>query len=294
MITEYIKYLYNAIVNYWYKKSITNYHLPFPINIENDPEFIKFKDNEVVLNKIIFALNNIPDIVHTLLFNEKYFSITIKVNKYKITSVYHSLENIQEHLKSDNRYIYIRLNIITNSTYKMHHVNCIIIDKKEKYILFFEPRVNFLFNIDDLIKELDALINIKDYKKLLPSDIGYNIFNRLQKYDAFCQTYVLFAYILIINNKDIHYTNFSTMFNSMDTQSIGCLFYYINNLLENNNYNICDQPIIWKYPTNNLKNIFNMINIFSNNKSEDQDIELSDMDIYEEGDLIFVDAKMHI
>lgn len=294
MVLHYIKYLYRIIINYWYKAPILNYQLPFAI-IDDDPEFIKFKTDDVELNKIIFALNNIPDIVHGLLFNkkdnsdvcQKYFSITIKLENSKIAELYHNLDNINEFLANDNiRFIYIRLNILTNSTGKMHHVNCIIIDKKSKYVLFFEPRNSLLFDVNELIDKIKDKIDIDPYTKLIPSDIGYNMFNKLQQYDAFCQTYVLFAYILVINNKDIQYTNYSTMFNSVITsQNIGHFYYHINKLLKINNYNICDQPIVWKFPTN----IFNIMHPFGNNNTEGDEVEMSDIVVHEEDEFLIIE-----
>ena len=279
-----------------------DYQLPFAINIDNDPELIKYKTDDIALNKVMFALNNIPDIIHSLLFNndttvcQKYFSITIKLKNSKIIDLYDNLDNneaydINSMMDNDDiRYIYIRLNILINLPSKMHHVNCIIIDKKNKHVLFFEPRNNLLFDINDLSIRIKDKIDISHYTKLTPSDIGYNVFNKLQQYDAFCQTYVLFAYLLIINNKDIHYTNYSTMFNSIiNPQNIGYFYYHINNLLKINNYNICDQPVVWKYPTN----IFNIMYPFRNNNNNieiNDELEMNDIVINEEDEFLIVDC----
>ena len=265
----------------------------------SDKEFNNFRLDNIALNKVIFALNNIPDIVHKLLFKEnsevckQYFSITLKLENSKINNIYHNLNDIEQYFNDDKlRYCFIRLNIITNTFHKMHHINCIIIDKINKTILFFEPRVTFLFDINDLINNLHTLININGYITLLPSDIGYNFLNKLQKYDMFCQTYTLFVYLLIINN-NVNHKDYSIMFNTTITsQTICYLFYHIHKLLQQNNCQICDQPIIWKYPTNIIENMINIITLPSNNNiNETNEVEMSSINIYEEDDMIIVNIE---
>lgn len=271
---HYFAYLYYAIKNYLQPKQLTTiikYSLPFDIGeIENNNNFAKFKSNDVTLNKVIFALNNLPDKVHTLLFCNskevctKFYSITIKLSSKEIIGLHNNLDTIDDHLHDNNiKYIFIRINIIATQ-YVINHVNCIIIDKKTKYILFFEPKVEFTFDIKQFTNLFDELVKLpKDYIKLYPKDIGYNYYNRLQSYDAFCQSYVLFAFILVISNSDVETQNYSLMFNTIITaNNLGYLLFHISNLLEQDGCEICMQDEIWSFPTNKTKNIFNIMNLF--------------------------------
>ena len=77
----YITYLYYTIKNYFNNNNINiEYNLPFNIKtIKENKNFIKFKDDDGEINKVIFALNNLPDKIHELLFGntkkicEKYY-----------------------------------------------------------------------------------------------------------------------------------------------------------------------------------------------------------------------------
>lgn len=295
---EYITYLFNLIKNYFTSNTI-KYNLPFDYDgIETNPNFNEFKNNDKDINKVIFALNNLPENIHSILFgateqiSNKFFFITIKLDNGNIYDFHHNLNDINNQLNNDSiKYILIRINIIDSTKNVMNHVNCIIIDKENKYSLFFEPKITFVYDVNDLTKIIDGLMNIADYKKLYPKDIGYNTYNKLQKYDAFCQSYILFVFIMIILNKNIKPENFCTMFNSTITsKNLGYLLFHINELLKKNNFDICDQAEIWSFPTNKTKNMFNLLHLFLNNKSETSKDEITDLLINEEDDIIIIDS----
>jgi hypothetical protein len=259
MVVNYIIYAY-----YYFKKYFTkyNYNLPFDKNIS--PEFIQFKKNNV--HQVIFALNNIPETIHTLLFKEnknicpQYFEINVKIKSERIIEIYHYLEHFHSFFNNNFiKYIYIRVNIFNYGI--MNHVNCIIIDKEMKYILYFEPKVEILFDLEPIFIILEDIIDLSQYKKLIPYDIGYNFYNRLQKFDAFCQTYVIFVFLLIIHNEHVDPRNFSNLFNSLISyQSMGYFLFHIYGLLQKNNYEINAQP------TNKLKNFINFLTRIKNEK----------------------------
>lgn len=269
------------------------YMLPFDVNISNDTLFDDFKNNDIEVNKIIFALNNVPDIIHQLLFTEnyicnQYYFITLKMNPSKIINVHHNLSNITNDLIDDKiRYIYIRINIITDT--QMHHVNCIVIDKKNKYILLFEPQVSFVYDPNIILSLLDAFIELKSYKTIFPSDVGYNMFNKLQRYDTYCQTYVLFIFVLIVYNQHIHYKDFSKLFNTnITTETIGYFLFYIYKILKNSNCSICTQPVLWNYPCN-INNIIKTIDLYFNKNINKNNIDVQNITVIDQDDFTVVE-----
>lgn len=303
---EYIIYLINIIRNYF---TTVKYNLPFDINeIENDIEFNVFKHNDKEVNKVIFALNNLPENVHVVLFKNdnticnKFYYITIKIKNKEIDELFHNIDTINDSFENNNiRYILIRINIIDNTNNIMNHVNSIIIDKSDKYILFFEPKVTFIYDIEKFTKIVDDIfiniVDIQSYKKLYPETIGYNSFNKLQNYDAFCQTYILFTYIMVTLNETVKPENFSLMFNATITsKNLGYLLFHINKLLKNNNLDICDQAPIWSFPTNKTKNMLNLLHLFFNksesltNKIIDEEINKLSIIEDEEEDIIIIDT----
>lgn len=274
---------------------VENYKVPFNIKeIKKSNNFRNFKDNEQELNKVIFFLNNMPDKVHSIIFNNytnvcpTYYDITILLDqKNNICNLMHNLEDIDKYLEDQGiRYIYIRINIL--GEVKMNHVNCIIIDKQEKYLLLFEPKFNLYYDVRVLFNFIDGIFYGYHYKKISAADLGYHNFNRLQSYDRFCQTYVIFVYLLIILNPHVKYKNYKTMFNNIITkENLGYLLFTIYQLLHQNNYTINEQPLIWSYPTNTFRNLiklfkFDFLNIYSSDhlnlyEDEDDDVVIIDL-----------------
>jgi hypothetical protein len=156
------------------------------------------------------------------------------------------------------RFIYFRVNIlkkkITSSI--INHVNCIVIDKKRRFILYFEPTVIIRFNYKPIVRMLvNSSPKLLNFAFLTPKKIGYNVYNRLQKYNHFCQTYVLYIYCLILENRDVEPQNFSKLFNNIITlQNINYFLFFINRILEENGTNLNSLKIDYKY-SNGLKKI---------------------------------------
>lgn len=293
---QYVKHFYNLLKKYMYDDTKNNYNLPFYYN-ESDHAFNNFKINKQDINKVIFALNNMPDNIHKILFKnnpevcETYYNITLKINSYEIVEINHNLHDINKDiLNNDTRYIYVRVNLINNSfTGMMHHVNCIIIDKIENYVLFFEPKFTFNFDINILASFIDDIICLNNYKRLFPTNIGYNYYNRLQKYDHYCQSYVLFVFLLIIYNKDVHYKNFCTLFNSTITyDNLSFFLFHIKNLLDENNFIINQQEEIWSIPTDNTENIMTLIYLLLNSKKKDN-AKNNNLYIQDDNDFLIID-----
>jgi len=188
---------------------------------------------------IIFALNNIPEIVHEKLFKDysdvsrNYHQVTFKKNNgvYEPASSQLATLSLDMHNNSI-RFVFIRVNLI-KSLRKMNHVNCVIVDKRRKFVLYFEPmvvvRIDTVELFDILLKFSDKFIG---YNFLVPNDIGYNIYNRLQRYDNYCQTYILYVYCLILENQDVKPNEFSSMFNTViSARNIKCFLYYVHRVL---------------------------------------------------------------
>ena len=282
---HYITLLYNTIKQYFnYNNNIINndtknYNIPFKTKeVDTDENFILFKNNDMELNKLMFALNNLPDKIHNMLFSDnkeichEYFYITIKIKNKNIIDVQHNLDNTNNYLDDNNiRYIFIKVNTINTSQNIIQHVNCIIIDKIQKYILFFEPKFEFSYDINEFSKIIDELIVLDGYSKIFPQDIGYNYYDRLQSYDAFCQSYILFVFILITNNKSINTSDYSLMFNEIITyENLGYMLFNIYMLLKQSKYEICEQKLIWSFPTKKTQNICNIVHLFLNNYTHKQ------------------------
>ena len=285
MVLKYFYYLYYKITGYLYHDN-NNYNLPFEIEeIEKEENFQNYKNNNEI-NKTIFALNNMPEIIHTLLFNNinnisnNYYYIRIRDQQ-----VDHNLVLYEDMIDQNIQYIFIRLNIINNNS--MNHVNGIIINKSQKYVLIYEPQVELSFDKLFMEEFLKLKSDFSNYKFIYAEDIGYNVYNKMQNYDLFCQTYVLLVFILIIMNDNINYKKYRKMFNTLiNYKNLGYFLYFINTLLQENNYDICCTEDLWAYPTNRLQNISNWVHFFfNNNRKEDQ----IDVDIIEHNDMYIIE-----
>lgn len=307
----YITYLYNTIRKCLHLDTESSkYMIPFKIQnnseIKKDDDFQLFKDNDIEINKVIFTLNNLPDKVHSLLFREnseicsEYFHVTIQLQYKEIKNISHNLANLSSHLTDNSiRYVFIRVNVIDASHKLMDHVNCIIIDKKKKYILFFEPKFDFMYDVNDLTLFIDKTVDIKDYSKIFPKDIGYSYYNRLQSYDIFCQSYVIFVFSVIINNDIDDVGSYATILNNIIThENLGYMLYYINTLLKESGYDICEQKILWSFPTKKTQNILNIMRLYFNNYNKkitdntiNNMIEDTDIDLEMDEDFVIVNVK---
>lgn len=250
-----------------------------------------FKHMPEEFNKIIFALNNIPDKVFEMLFQDyraicpKFYKLVFKTND----NTYNNLDDIDKYMDDESiRYIYIRVDIIDNSK-KINHVNCIIIDKIEKYILYFEPKYELVIDTEMVTKILESYIDIGEYKFLLPFDIGYNSFNKLQKNDCFCQTYVIFIFYLIVENPEIKYSEFNKLFNSVITnENIGYFLYFIYQKYKESNLEINDVPVLWQYPVDDFRKLINAIRLSIHNNNYDGNYNMDNIIMEEEDDMVII------
>ncbi|AYV76897.1 MAG: hypothetical protein Barrevirus3_17 [Barrevirus sp.] len=294
----YLLYLYNKVKGYIYTNNNTEDVIPFIIpfdieQIEKEDAYHKYKN----VNQTIFAINNMPNVVHNLLFcgystvslNYYYCNLDLKDN-----SITHNLINpFDTDLLNDTiKYIFIRINII-GSKKLFDHVNGIYINKNKKYILIFEPKLVLLYD-KEMMEEFirDKTFELHDYKLIWASDLGYNQYNKMQKYDLFCQTYVLFVFILIVLN-DCNIINveeeYIIMFSSIITnKNVSYFLYHIDTFLKTNNYDICQQDELWTLPgINGIKDISNIVKYLIT-KKEIRELD-SQFNIVEEDDLFIID-----
>lgn len=225
-MTTVIKYYFDCI----FKNKIFN----FPI------EFVKLDNNNSFNSKIRSILTNYPSLIHKLIFSDnsdiyqdyQYIKLEKQNKKYdKKYNVIDAYYNKNEILDDSSRFVYIRIDIYGNS----NHVNCIIIDKLNKLIILFEPRYHIIFDANCLLSTLD----LPDYKLMYPSDLGYNLVNSLQKFDNYCQTYVLFAFHIIVSNPHIEYYDYALMINTIITnKNLVSYWYYIYTLLKTSSFDI--------------------------------------------------------
>jgi len=212
-----------------------------PVDVSKNQYSLFFRTTRSI--DIINALDNIPYIIHKLLFendneiSSDYFQIyLIRKDKY-FTVGHYSLNNLEENINNNNiRFIFIRLNLITNKI--INHVNCLIIDKINKRIYVFEPQHKLKFNID-ILKSIDEFNCFLDYDFIEPIRMGNKI---IQKNNFYCQTYVLMAYYLITKFYDyVDYTEYYDFLKKyMSNKYLAMFLIYIDKLLEENNILIGD------------------------------------------------------
>ncbi len=294
--------LYGKLYKYLFDSITFNNSSGLDINTLSDDQRVdldNFKDNPIEFNKMIFALNNIPDKVFDLLFCDhdnicpKFYKIIFKKDM-KLDTFVTTFNNLDEYIDNE-RYVYIRVDIIDKSK-KINHVNCIIIDRAEKYILIFEPKCKLVIDIKDIDNILKHYIDTSEYKLLTPSDIGYNSMNKLQKTDCFCQTYIIFVFYLIVENPGVNYEDFSKLFNTViTTDNIGYFVYHIYKKYIESDLEINDVPILWQYPTNDFRTLLNSIILSAKSSYDNNDNYNADDIIIEEDDedddLLIISAK---
>jgi len=285
---NYIEYIYNFIKDYFYPENHL-YNIPFNVTITDQNDGFKmFKNSNNETNKVIFALNNMPDVVYSLLFNnsgayDKLFTITLKIKNKKIVDFQHNLDVALPNFK----YIFIRVNVIELENV-IQHVNCIILNTQMKYVLFFDSKIEFSYDVNHFLSLFFDIVNFEHpYDLIFPENLGYNNYNKLQMYDAFCQTYIFLVFMLIMANENVNIKDFSKMFNSIITNTnLGYFLFHISELLKINKIEIANQEGIWSFPTNKTHNLYGMFNLFFMPK-EIHDI--STLQIKQDDDFIIVD-----
>lgn len=197
--------------------------------------YFNFKDKsdkQYNHKNVIFTINNLPEIVFEKLsekyacLNKNYQWIQIKKN-----IVIHNLDELDNSLQ---RFIFIKIELID-----YNHVNCLIIDNRMKHIILFEPKGSEIIDIN-LLK---SLVSLHGYIWITSKDMGFNMFNRIQYFDQFCQTYILMALICILNNPNTPVAEHASLFNDLiNGYSINNFHKYISDKvkIENLNKNIID------------------------------------------------------
>lgn len=246
-------------------------------NLEKCTEFTNFKNSTEEFSKLIFILNNFPENVYNIVFSkydpkhicQKYYIIKLIKSKDEkdYTVCYSNLDDIQSNV--DSTFIYIRVELYDhNIKGTINHVNSIIINNSTKVILFFEPQTYLKYNKDELI----FLIGLENYTFIEPQDIGYSIFNRLQTFDCFCQTYILYVFILIVDNPHVEYKEYSKMFNSIiTTKNIGYFLFYLYMELKTLDIDIQTFSTGWYFPKNGFNKLLNTLRLRFKDALENND-----------------------
>lgn len=226
----------------------------YEININIKIDFEEFKKYKT--DKVLYVLNNMSSQVYSALYSryndvsDRYFQITLNNHDGYFDISHCKMIDFDNVLNDDLiRYVYIRVNLDGNKY--IDHVNCIVIDKLKKYILYFEPTVHIRYDIDKIKSLLSNFADLDGYNSITPYDIGYNSLNGLQQFDHYCQTYILYIFCLILENRNIEPINFSKMFNNViNKQRMEYFWYYIYNVMICNGFNIDNLDITHKIDDN--------------------------------------------
>lgn len=304
---DFVHNVYLTVWHYFFGKKMIN--ILDKLSDEEKDKFNKFKKNDMEFSKVIFALNNIPHKIHEIIFPEdnichSYYQIYLNKlkkqnNRYDYILDYHNIDYdkfIAELNDEAIRYLFIRINLLNKqklNKFTMNHVNCIVIDKLEKYILIFEPTYNIRFDLDIIKKILSQFSALDDYVYLQPSNIGYKYDTKLQKNDFFCQTYIIMIFYIITKNSHVNYKDFSTLFGlTINKETVGYFLYHIHLNMKNNGIQV-NCPISWGYSDNYAEKItkyyINMIKELRDNMRATNVLKY-DID-KEDEDLIIIDFK---
>jgi len=178
-------------------------------NISNNTNNI-----DILCKKMISIINHYPILVHDVLSSmysnvyPNYLYINIECIDGNI-NVFDTNFIVNNGKYFNYRYVYVRINIY--SEIKTNHVNCAIIDNVNRYVLIFEPKYRLLYDTNIITD----IIQLDNYTILTSCDIGFNIINRLQNFDNYCQTYCLMTLHTILENVDISYNNYALMLNNV-------------------------------------------------------------------------------
>ena len=262
-------------------------------------DFMDFKKNKKRVSDNMHIINNFPEHTYKALFND-YSNVSKEFFKIEITNYNNSIEThhypilfrdkIREQLdNNDVRYIFVWISL--KMTGHIGHINCVIIDKQNKYALIFEPKVKIDY---DLCLITDILDLNNDYQILVPTDIGFHYFNRLQRFNHFCQTYVLFVFMIIIENDIVEYNKFSKMMSDIiNNQSLGHFLYYTHMLIHTDIKISHNHGIFWEYPDGCMQGIFNRfknwINLCMNTNYQNHVLEMDELVIDDKDMVIWLE-----
>lgn len=214
--------------------------------IENNKDsYEDFTRSNEEVNKALFVLNNNLHYIMKKLFEKNsnvskyYHQMSYSAESGNVLKLNFEYDDINTYLSKfkldindpNIRYVFVKVNLFNNTLLPfMNHVNCIIVDKEKKHIMFFEPKYHLQLNAFQEIEErLKPYIdNFDDYVILLPESIGYTPFNRLQKFDAYCQSYILYIYVLLVQN-EVSHEEYAEMFNStISSTNLQYFLFYIH------------------------------------------------------------------
>jgi hypothetical protein len=154
-------------------------------------------------------------------------------------------------------FIYIRIELFGLKTItQINHVNSVIINNTTKTVLLFDPQGDLKYDAE----LVTSLLNLPEYTIIGPKDIGYGTFDSLQQFDCFCQTYVLYSYILIIDNPTTPYKEYSRMFGTEITvKNLGYFLFYLYQELKQLELDIqlSDTAIRWRFPKSGINKTIN-------------------------------------
>lgn len=238
-------------------------------DITND----SFPDDIVLFNKILFVINNFPNVVHEILFSHyNYVSPTFYEMNLNNNEITHNNINrifLQDMVDMNIRYLFVRINIRNNGY--MDHVNCMIVDKYQNVILVYEPQYKMKYNIDIIkifMKEVFDELNITEYQYITSSDLGFGFFNSLQKYDYFCQTYILLIYMIIVKFHNILDSNFHLFCSEITYEKMEHFYsYLLKKIPDKINLDNIIPNIHYRYIPN--KSINFLKNYFTKNKKNE-------------------------
>jgi hypothetical protein len=243
------------------------------INIDK-AELQAFKRDDKKVGRVIGSLSIYPELIYPIIINSIDYphvsnnAFTININKnnkgtrYKsdMSNIKTNMEKFVDDLYNDDvRYVMIRL--VEGGVF-IDHASCIIIDKIQKYILFFDSKNNAAYD-PSLFKFVIDIVNgssdNKIYRIVYSGDTGYDNNSSLQGYNHYCQTYILYILMLIANNPDVEYGQFKQLFEEkITTKKLGHFLFAIYKKIKNND-SIKNLEYNARYPSGTIINFINSV-----------------------------------
>lgn len=268
-------------------------------SLKDKIELNDFKGDDEKFNIVIFALNNLPTAIYHTLYDDYYnvcpcqFQINLGYCKDELLPIYKNLEGLDELLNiQDFRYFFIRVNII-RSKKKINHVNSIIIDIHRKYVLIFEPTGSLSYD-PKVIEGILSKYSLEGFRYLLPEDIGFNTFSGLQRMDYFCQSYIYYTFLIILENDGVDPTCFQDLFaNTICFETLELFWFDIYQKLKESGYKLDGIATTWKYPGSTWSSLFDVWSSFTRSRDNEKSCsDISDDFVVKEEDGITVVEKL--
>lgn len=248
------------------------YMLPIDVDfVKHHSDFAKFKNSDTQVSFVVHMLNN-PVHIWNIIINDPtiantYYYFDIQNDKV----VHHNLiNNFQKDMDNTNiKFIFVRLNIYNCDDNLMNHCNCAIIDKNNHRIIFIEPKGKFTLKP----KSIAEYMGLQYYDYILLN-------HKIQYLNNFCQTYVIFSFLLIATNRDIinDAIDMKKMIGECVTnKNIGYFLFHIKHLLDVYNIESYTLHKYWSYPTNIITNLFKKIFYIPSSPVNNDQCEESDV-----------------